>query len=61
MGGKNSTDTIVINNQISGGCEEGIYIGNGENPWIIRNLVEHNNKGIVCVHSAPLIQSNHIR
>ena len=41
----------MINNKISGGFGEGIYIVKGGNSWIIRNVIEHNLIGIVSIQS----------
>lgn len=49
-----------MENNISGGRCEGIFIIEGANAWIIRNNINENNDGIVCIKSAPEILTNKI-
>ncbi|KRX05550.1 Pectin lyase fold/virulence factor [Pseudocohnilembus persalinus] len=60
LGGANSQNTVIVENNISGGRCEGIFIIEGANAWIIRNNINENNDGIVCIKSAPEILTNKI-
>jgi len=60
LGGTNSVNTIIVENQISRGRCEGIFIIEGGNAWIMRNNIIENNDGIVCISSVPDITKNKI-
>lgn len=49
-----------MENNISRGRCEGIFMIEGSNCWIIRNDIKDNNDGIVCIKSCPEIISNKI-
>ena len=53
-------ETIIVENEISGGSREGIYLIESGEVWIIRNKITTNQEGIVLTNSIPLIQDNQI-
>ncbi len=70
LGGKSSVDTYIINNKIAGSPNEGIFIIQGGQAFILyfysklvyfiliilrRNKIIENNDGIVCAQAVPLI------
>jgi len=49
-----------VENKITGGRCEGIFMIDACQAWIIRNEIFHNNDGIIGITSVPLIENNDI-
>ncbi len=55
LGGKNSINTFIVENNIQGGNLEGILLVNSEKCLILRNKIIENHNGIVCQKSSAII------
>jgi F-box protein 11 len=53
-------DTLITENKILGSHCEGIFIVDGGNSWILRNLISHNVQGVVIAGSIPYLFMNKI-
>ena len=61
LGGEGSGKTVIRDNLIEHGKQEGIFVVEGEEELsIIENEISENNDGIVLLHSDGLIQENKI-
>lgn len=61
FGGENSCNTVVLNNKISGGRCEGVFIIDGGRAQIHNNDIYGNFDGIICLKSFPEIYGNKIQ
>jgi nitrous oxidase accessory protein NosD len=60
FGGMNACDTVIINNEIKEGRQEGIFMITVGFCWIIKNKIVDNSDGIVMFDASPNISLNAI-